>query len=131
MKYYLIWIVFCCSTIVVAQDTYTQWIEQAEDLLEKEEATSRKEALSFYQKAFVQFPDSIAVDDLYEGAVLASTLQENDLAFTYLNQLLGDKKDSNGFPGWMNIIHEDATDECKNLLADPRWQLLVAEASKL
>ncbi|WP_060873136.1 hypothetical protein [Myroides odoratus] len=130
MKYYLIWIVCCCSTVVVAQDTYTQWIEQAEALVEKEEETSSKQALLFYQKAFTQFPDSIAVDDLYEGAVLASTLQEKDLAFTYLNQLLGDKKDSNGFPGWMNIIHEDATDECKNLLADSRWKVLVAEATK-
>ncbi|EHQ43727.1 Poly(3-hydroxybutyrate) depolymerase [Myroides odoratus] len=130
MKHYLIWIFFCCSTVVMAQESYTKWIKQAEDLVEKEEETSRKQALLLYQKAFTQFPDSIAVDDLYEGAVLASTLQEKDLAFTYLNQLLGEKKDGNGFPGWMNIVHEDAVEECENLLTDPRWKVVVAEATK-
>ncbi|MGG5507659.1 MULTISPECIES: alpha/beta hydrolase-fold protein [unclassified Myroides] len=130
MKHYIIWIVLLCCTTGVAQESYTEWVIQAENLAEKEEESSRKEALSLYKKAFTQFTDSIEVSDLYEGAILASSLKEKDLAFTYLNQLLGDKKDGNGFPGWMNITHEDAVEECENLIDDPRWQVVLKEASK-
>lgn len=130
MKHYFIWIVLLCCTTGMAQENYTKWIVQAESLVEKEEEASSKEALSLYKKAFTQFPDSIEVEDLYQGAILAASLQDKDIAFVYLNQLFGDKKDSNGFPGWMNITHEDAVEECKNLLDDPRWKVVVLEANK-
>ncbi|MBB1139000.1 hypothetical protein [Myroides sp. WP-1] len=130
MKHYFIWIVLLCCTTGMAQENYTKWIVQAESLVEKEEEASSKEALSLYKKAFTQFPDSIEVEDLYQGAILAASLQDKDIAFAYLNQLFGDKKDSNGFPGWMNITHEDAVEECKNLLDDPRWKVVVLEANK-
>lgn len=130
MKHYLILIILLYCTTGIAQDSYAKLVSQAENLVEKEEEVSSKEALSLYKKAFIQFPDSIAIEDLYQGAILATSLHDKDVAFAYLNQLLGDKKDGNGFPGWMNITHEDAIEECKNLLDDPRWKVVVQEANK-
>ncbi|WP_158960739.1 alpha/beta hydrolase-fold protein [Myroides fluvii] len=130
MKQCVIWMALICGTVGMAQETYSHWVARAEARLELEEESSQKEALLYYQKAFTQFPDSIAVEDVYEGVILAASLQEKDLAFSYLNQLLGDKKDGNGFPGWRNITHQDAIEECKNLLDDPRWQVVVKAATK-
>ena len=120
MKYSILLFAFVCTSIGMAQESYTKWIRQAEHLVEKDDEANRHEALSYYEKAFLHFPDSIEVEDLYEGGLLAAKLQKNELAFTYLNQLLEDRKDSNGFPAWTNITHEDAIKDFKNLLGDPR-----------
>jgi len=130
MKKYITGLLLVLSTISYAQEGYTQWIEQAEDLAGQDKEESRKKALSYYVEAFAKYTDSITLEDRYEGALLAAELKEVDCAFRFLTPMLEEQKDGNGFRGWTYLLHEDATEEFQNVLTDPRWKVLVDEAQR-
>lgn len=130
MKKYLIGLILVLSATSYAQESYTQWIKQAEDLVEQDKEESRKKALHYYEEAFAHYTDSITLEDRYEGALLAAELKEIDRAFVFLTPMLGEQKDGNGFRGWTYLLHEDATEEFQHVMDDPRWKTLVEEAQR-
>lgn len=130
MKKYLIGLILVLSATSYAQESYTQWIKQAEDLVEQDKEESRKKALRYYEEAFAHYPDSITLEDRYEGALLAAELKEIDRAFVFLTPMLGEQKDGNGFRGWTYLLHEDATEEFHHVMTDSRWKTLVEEAQR-
>ncbi|MGS4347090.1 hypothetical protein ACKUSY_16175 [Myroides odoratus] len=130
MKKYIIGLIVVLSTAGYAQEGYTQWIKQAEDLVEQDKEEARKKALDYYEEAFAKYADSISLEDRYEAALLAAELKEIDRAFVLLTPMLNKQKDGNGFRGWTYLLHEDATEEFQNVIDDPRWKPVVDEAQR-
>jgi len=131
MKNYFTLLVLLLSVGASAQESYSSLVARAEALLEeKEDEINQKKAVSLYEEAFKQYPDSMDVDDLYEVSLLTASLKEVDKAFDYVTKLAKVERNNIGFPGWTYILDEDAKEEYKNLLSDARWEALYKESAK-
>ncbi|RXM53329.1 MULTISPECIES: hypothetical protein [unclassified Chryseobacterium] len=129
MRYGLMMFLILFGFFAEAQENYSTITEKASEIMEvaKDDAGYGK-ALELYEKAFRAFPQNIDSDGLYNASILASKLKNNDKAFQYLMSLSSAKGSGYSFPGWNYILEEDAEKEYRNLLSDPRWNVLKKEA---
>ncbi|UHO36721.1 hypothetical protein H5J24_12860 [Chryseobacterium capnotolerans] len=131
MKYGIAMLMILFGFFVEAQENYSTLTERASEVMDeaKDEAGYRK-ALDLYEEAFRSYPQNKDSDGLYNASILASKLKSNDKAFQYLIPLSSVKGSGNSFPGWNYILEDDAENEYKNLLSDPRWASLKEQAVK-
>lgn len=129
MKYGIGFFLILVGIFAGAQENYSTVTDKASEVMEeaKDEAGYKK-ALNLYEEAFRIYPQNIDSDGLYNASILASKLKSNDKAFQYLIPLSSVKGNGNSFPGWNYILEEDAEKEYKNLLSDPRWNVLKQKA---
>ncbi len=131
MRYYITLSLLLISFLARGQDNYSTLTQRALETMwkSKDEAGYRK-ALDLYEEAFKMYPDSIDGTGLYKSSVIASELTDYEKAFRYLTPLAKMKTYKDGYPGWIYIIGESAESEYKNLLKDPRWNILRINAIK-
>lgn len=131
MRYYIALVLILINFLASGQERYSTLTQKAlETMWQSKDEIGYKKALDMYEKAFKIYPDSIDGTGLYKSSVIASELKEYDKAFQYLTLLAKMNTDEHGFPGWSYIIGESAESEYKNLLNDPRWNLLEQNAAK-
>ncbi|MDM1347638.1 hypothetical protein HX071_14935 [Myroides marinus] len=129
MSKYIIYLTVLFSTVVTAQKNYTTLTETAETIVSKaKEDNHYREALTLYEQAFKQYPDSINASDLYDISVLYSRFKENEKAFNYLQTLSNSPKGEYGFPAWRPFLDKDVEEDFENLLLDSRWKKLIDDA---
>ncbi|MEL1246386.1 hypothetical protein AAEO56_19085 [Flavobacterium sp. DGU11] len=129
MRYYITLIFISLCFHAEAQEDYATLTQQAlETMWKAKNEADYQEALDMYEKAFKIYPDSIDGTGLYKASVLASELKKYDKAFEYLVPLAKMKTDEDGYPGWSYIVGEYSESEYKNLLSDPRWDMLKLKA---
>ncbi|MCO4304943.1 alpha/beta hydrolase-fold protein [Riemerella anatipestifer] len=130
MKKYIVLFFILLSSVSEAQENYSKLTQKAlKTMWDAKDEEGYKKALEMYEEAFKIYPDSIEDVGLYKAAVLASELKNYDKAFQYLDSLVDIKKD-NIFIGWSSITGNYSENEYKNLLSDPRWQILKTKAEK-
>lgn len=131
MRYFAFIFTLFLSQILQAQDNYTTLTKKAlQTMWDAKDLAGYQKSLDQYEEAFKLYPDSIDGLGLYKASVLASNLEKFDKAFGYLTPLTAMKMDESGYPGFTYVLNEYAEGEYKNLLSDPRWEELKAEAEK-
>jgi len=122
MKYtlHLILVLFSLSTN--AQESYTELTEKAIKTVNFKDSIHYKSALSLFDQAFKEYPDSINGTGLYYASTLAADLKDLDKSFEYLTPLAEMETDENGYPGWSFVLDKYAQKDYKNLLNDKRWK---------
>ncbi|TGN23619.1 alpha/beta hydrolase-fold protein [Empedobacter tilapiae] len=126
MKNYIFIIITFLSTQIFSQETYSNLISKAENLIEEDK---KDLALDYYTKAFNLHKDSINSFDLYDAAELSNEVNQATQCFDFLEKLV--KKNSKPFPGWYFILDKDSRIKFKNLLKDNRWLNLVETSNKI
>ncbi|MGV0924324.1 alpha/beta hydrolase-fold protein [Empedobacter tilapiae] len=126
MKNYIFIIITFLSTQIFSQETYSNLISKAENLIEEDK---KDLALDYYTKAFNLHKDSINSFDLYDAAELSNEINQATQCFDFLEKLV--KKNSKPFPGWYFILDKDSRIKFKNLLKDNRWLNLVETSNKI
>lgn len=131
MRYYIILGLILISFFANGQENYSTLTQKAlETMWKSKDEAGYKKALNMYEEAFKIYPDSIDGTGLYKASVIASELKDYDKAFKYLTPLAKMSSDDDGFPGWSYVIGESADSEYKNLLDDPKWNILKQNAIK-
>jgi predicted esterase len=131
MKYIISLSLLLISLLVNGQENYSALTQKAlETMWKSKDEAGYKKALDMYEEAFKIYPDSIDGTGLYKSSVIASELNDYDKAFKYIIPLAKMQPDEDGVAGWSYIIGESAQSEYKNLLLDPRWNILKQNAIK-
>lgn len=129
MRYYITLSCLLINFLVNGQENYSALTQKAlETMWGSKDEAGYKKALDMYEEAFKKYPDSIDGTGLYKSSVIASELKDYNKAFKYLIPLAKMNTDEDGFPGWSYVIGESAESEYKNLLQDPRWNVLKQNA---
>ena len=126
MKNYIFIIIVFLSTQIFSQETYSNLISKAENLVEEDK---KDLAVDYYRKAFNLHKDSINSFHLYDAAELSNEVNQATQCFDFLEKLV--KKNSKPFPGWYFILDKDSKMKFKNLLNDKRWLNLVETSNKI
>lgn len=131
MRYYIALFLVLLSLFAKTQESYSTLIRTAAENKERAKDTiAYRHALGVYEEAFARFPDSIDQFSLYHASILAYKSGNKDKAFTYLSPLAKMETDWKTYPAWNYIIREYASEEYKDLIGDPRWQILKRGALK-
>lgn len=129
MRYCIVLFLVLLSSFAKAQENYSNLVRNGLENKEKAKDTiAYQEALGLYEEAFARFPDSIDQFSLYHASILAYKLKNKDKTFAYLSLLATNETDWKTYPAWNYIIRDDASEEYKDLLGDPRWQILKKDA---
>ncbi|ANF52266.1 hypothetical protein A0O34_17840 [Chryseobacterium glaciei] len=131
MRYSITLSLLLISFLASGQESYSVLTQKAlETMWRSKDEIGYKKALNMYEEAFRKFPDSIDGTGLYKSSVIASELKDYDKAFKYLTLLAKMNTDEDGYPGWSYVLGESAESEYKNLLDDPKWNILKQNAIK-
>jgi hypothetical protein len=131
MRYYIALSLILVSFLASGQENYSTLTQKAlETMWKSKDDAGYKKALNMYEEAFKKYPDSIDGTGLYKSSVIASELKDYDKAFKYLTLLAKKHTDEDGYPGWSYVLGASAESEYKNLLNDPKWNILKQDAIK-
>ncbi|HAE69188.1 MULTISPECIES: alpha/beta hydrolase-fold protein [Sphingobacterium] len=131
MRYCIVLFLVLLSLFAQAQENYSTLIRKAvENKKKAKDSIAYLHALGLYEDAFARFPDSIDQFSRYNASILAYKLNNKDKAFTYLSALAKKETDWKTYPAWNYIIRDYASEEYKDLIGDPRWQILKSNAIK-
>lgn len=129
MRFYITLSLFLIGFFATGQENYSTLTQKAlETMWKSKDEAGYKKALDLYEEAFKIYPDSIDGTGLYKSSVIASELKDYDRAFKYLIPLAKMEAGKDSYPGWSYIIGESAESEYKNLLNDPKWNVLKQNA---
>ncbi|QQT28672.1 hypothetical protein I6I99_15015 [Sphingobacterium multivorum] len=131
MRYCIVLFLVLLSLFAQTQENYSTLIRKAvENKKNAKDSVAYLHALGLYEDAFARFPDSIDQFSGYNASILAYKLNNKDKAFTYLSPLAKKETDWKTYPAWNYIIRDYASEEYKDLIGDPRWQILKSDAIK-